>query len=87
MDAGVLAVLLIFGTPFVAVIGGLFIAALKILKGSSSRQSRQLQVEETRLIQELYQGLSRMEQRVETLETLLLDQDRKERKMTNDTSL
>jgi phage shock protein B len=87
METGTLAVLLIFGTPFVAVIGGLLIAALKILKGSSSRQSRQLQAEETKLIQELYQGLSRMEERVEALETLLLDQDRKERKMTHGTSL
>ncbi len=87
MDAGVLAVLLIFGTPFVAVIGGLLIVALKILRGSSSRQSRQLQAEETKLIQELYQGLSRIEERVEALETILFDQDRKEGKVTSGTSL
>ena len=87
MGAGVLAVLLIFGTPFVAVIGGLLIVALKILRGSSSRQSRQLQAEETKLIQELYQGLSRIEERVEALETILFDQDRKEGKVTSGTSL
>jgi len=29
------------------------------------------------MIQELYQGLSKMEARVEALETLLLDQERK----------
>ena len=34
--------------------------------------------EETKLMQELYQGLTRMEERVEALETLLLDRERKE---------
>ncbi len=31
---------------------------------------------EAQMIQELYQGLSRMENRIETLETLLLDRER-----------
>jgi phage shock protein B len=71
-------VLLIFGTPFVAVVGGIMLAGLKILKGSASRQSQQRQAEEAKLMQELYQGLSRMEERVEALETILLDRKRKE---------
>ena len=75
MNAGTLAVLLIFGTGFVAVTGGLALAALKILKGSP-RRDRQLDSEEARLMQELYQGLSRLEERIEALETLVLDQDR-----------
>ena len=87
MNAGVLAILLIFGTGLVAVTGGIFIKALEILKGNSSRQSKQLQAEETKLIQELYQGLARLEERVEALETILFDQDRKERKVTNGRSL
>lgn len=33
----ILAVLLIFGTGLVAVVGGILLAALKILKGSKSR--------------------------------------------------
>ena len=78
MNAGTLAVLLIFGTGFVAVTGGLALAALKILKGSHRRHSHQLDIDETKLIQELYQGLSRMEERVEALETLVLDQDRQD---------
>jgi TolA-binding protein len=87
MDAGVLAVLLIFGTPFMAVTGGIALKGLRILKEGPSRQNQQLQAEETKLIQELYQGLSRIEGRVEALETILFDQGRKEGKVTSGTSL
>jgi len=78
MNTGSLALLLIFGPVFAAVVGGIFIKALKIWKGVSPEQSQQLRAEETRLMQELYQGLSRMEERVEALETILLDRKRKE---------
>lgn len=78
MNAGTLAILLIFSIPLLAVAGTFFIKALKILKGIAPEQSQQLQEEETRLIQELHRGLARMEERVETLETLLLDQERKD---------
>jgi phage shock protein B len=50
--------------------------AFKLFRGAGDRTS---QMEDTRLIQELYQGLSRLEQRVESLETILADRDRKER--------
>ena len=78
MDHGTLAILLIFGTPFVAVVGGLCIKGLKILKGTAPGQNQHFSTEETKLMQELYQGLVRMEERVEALETLLLDRERKE---------
>ncbi len=78
MDNGTLAILLIFGTPFVAVVGFLFIKILRILKGTAPGQSQQVSTEETKLMQELYQGLVRMEERIEALETLLLDRERKE---------
>jgi phage shock protein B len=78
MKTGSLALLLIFGPIFAAVVGGIFIKALKIWKGISPEQSQQLRAEETRLMQELYQGLSRMEERVEALETILLDRKRRE---------
>jgi phage shock protein B len=77
MNTGSLALLLIFGPVFAAVVGGILIKALKIMKGISPEQNQQLQAEETRLMQELYQGLGRMEERVEALETLLLDRQRK----------
>lgn len=78
MDTGKLALLLIFGTPFVAVVGGLLIGALKVWKGIPPERSKQLQAEEAKLMQEIYQGLSRMQERVEALETILLDRKRKE---------
>lgn len=48
----------------------------------------QLLVDDTRLIQEIHQGLSRMEERIETLETILLDyqQNKKERGKNNETT-
>jgi phage shock protein B len=78
MNTGSLALLLIFGPVFAAVVGGIFLKALKIWKGISPEQSQQLRVEETKLIQELYQGLSRIEERVEALETILLERRKKE---------
>ncbi|MGQ4808030.1 hypothetical protein NKDENANG_01397 [Candidatus Entotheonellaceae bacterium PAL068K] len=77
-EPGTLAVLLIFGTPFVAVVGVIVLKVLKVVTGSPSRGGQQMQAEETRLMQQLYQGLSRMEDRIEALETLLLERDRKE---------
>ena len=78
MNTGSLALLLIFGPVFAAVVGGIFLKALKIWKGLTPEQSQQLQAEETKLIQELYQGLSRIEERVEALETILLERRKKE---------
>ena len=61
-----------------------FVLALKKLQGSGSiRRRSELDAEETRLMQEIHQGLSRMEERIEALETILLDREgtkhRKER--------
>ena len=36
--------------------------------------------EEAQMIQEMYQGMSRMEERIEALETILLEKDGKERR-------
>jgi phage shock protein B len=52
---------------------------IKILKGGTSRTGQKFQAEEARMIQEIYQGLSRMEKRVEALETIILEHDRKDR--------
>jgi len=50
--------------------------AVKLFRGAGDRAS---QTEDARIIQELYQGLSRLEQRVESLETILTDRSREER--------
>ena len=77
MNVGALAIIMVFGIPLAAIIGSFVIAGLKILKGDSSQRDRQLRAQETGLIQEIHQGLSRMEERVEALETILLDRERK----------
>ena len=74
-----LIVAIIFGSIVLipAVIGGTILMSIKLLKGGASRQD---QAEDSKIIQEIYQGLARMEERVESLETILLDQDKKDRK-------
>jgi phage shock protein B len=79
LDTGTLAVLLIFGTPFIAVAGAVLIKVLRVVTGTPSRrQQKQRLDDEAKEMQELYQGLVRMERRIEALETLLLDRERKE---------
>jgi phage shock protein B len=62
-----------------AVLGGLVVLLVRILGGNKSRYSRYQKEEETRLIQEIYQGLSKMEKRIEALETILLNSEGKEK--------
>lgn len=64
-------VLIIFGT----LLAGLFIICWTIVKLVGWRDNRNTGDEEARLIQEIHQGLTKMEQRVETLETLLLERE------------
>jgi phage shock protein B len=78
--SGVLILTIIFGGSILAlaIIGSTILMAIKTLKGGLSQKSQQLQTDEARMIQEIYQGLSRMEGRVEALETIILDRERKE---------
>ena len=73
-----LIVAIVFGSFVLipAVIGGTILMSIKLLKGKTSRKD---QAEDSEIIQKIYQGLSRMEERVEALETILLDQDNKDR--------
>jgi phage shock protein B len=61
-----------------AIIGGTILMGIKMLRGGFSRKGQRAESEETRMIQEIYRGLSRMEQRVEALETLIFDRTRKD---------
>jgi len=61
-----------------AIVGSTILMAIRIIKGGFSRQGQDVDAEEARMIQEMYQGLSRMEKRVEALETILLDKERKD---------
>ena len=59
-----------------AIIGSIFIMSLKIIKGGVTPKSQKIMAEEAMIIQELHQGLSRIEERVESLESILLDIER-----------
>jgi phage shock protein B len=78
--SGVLILTIIFGGSVLAlaIIGSTILMAIKILKGGLSQKGQKLQTDEARMIQEIYQGLSRMEGRVEALETIILDREKKE---------
>jgi len=77
----VIIVAIVFGgiVLALAIIGSTILMAIKILKGGLSRKGQRFQAEEARMIQEMYQGLSRMEERVGALETIILDRERKDR--------
>jgi phage shock protein B len=74
-----LILIFVFVFCITALGGALFIWIIKTLKGNSGGRSKEQQTEHTRLIQELYHGLRKMERRVESLETILLDKHRKDR--------
>lgn len=78
---GALILSIIFGGSILllAIIGSTILMAIKIIKGGVSRKGQNLQTDEAKKIQEIYQGLSRMAERVEALETIILDRDRKDR--------
>ena len=73
-----LIVAIVFGSFVLIplVVGATIVISIKLLKGGSSRKD---QAEDSKLIQEIYQGLSRMEKRVEALETILLDRENRDR--------
>jgi phage shock protein B len=80
MDAGSLIVILIFGVPLAAVIGVIFLLALKIIKSGADREARSLAAEEAQMVQEIHQSLESMDRRIEALETILLEDSNEEEK-------
>ena len=68
----------------IAAISGIILFSIKIIKGGFSHKDRQHLTMETKMVQDIYQGLRKMETRVEALETLLMDQDRKGDKQWDD---
>ena len=47
--------------------------------GGGPKKRKETEAEEARLIQEMYESLGRLDRRVESLETILLEQERRER--------
>ncbi len=67
--------LMVFFVPvaLVALLGFCALIGIKLLKGSG--RDRQSMEDETRMIQEIYSGLSQMEKRLETLETIIIEKE------------
>jgi phage shock protein B len=71
----VIIVAIVFGSIVfaLAIIPGTILLAIKFFRGG---QAAGEQAEEAKMIQEIYKSLSRMEERVEALETILLDNEK-----------
>jgi phage shock protein B len=78
---GVIALSIIFGGAvlILAIVGSTILMGIKLFKGKVSKKGQQDQTDEAKMIQEIYRGLSLMEERVEALETILLERERKDR--------
>ncbi len=78
--SAVLIVLIVFAglVLSLAVVGGTILMSIRLRHGGLSRKNRQGQSEEAEMIQEIYSGLSKMEKRIDALETILMDQQGKE---------
>lgn len=63
--------------PLLAIVAflilGFIFAVVKLIRGGGS--GRQMSREEVLLVQEMHQGFQRMEQRVDALETILLERE------------
>ena len=79
MPEGIVVVPLVFMFILVAIAlsGFILVSIIKALRGNSSGKKKEGNMEETRLMQEIYRGLRKMEERVESLETIIMDKKRK----------
>jgi hypothetical protein len=58
----------------IATLGLIIIGIIRAAKtGGLSKKEKLAHAEETQMIQDIYHGLSKMEERVETLETILIE--------------
>jgi hypothetical protein len=62
-----------------ATLGLIIIGIIRVSKtGGLSKKEKNNQAEETKMIQDIYHGLTKMEARVESLETILMERQRKD---------
>jgi len=76
----VLIVAIVFGSIIIAlaIVPVTILYAIRLIKGGVSDNRGGLADEEAKMIQEIYQSMSQMEERVETLETILLEKEKKD---------
>lgn len=74
----VLIAVIVFGGLILAlaVIGSTILMGMKIIRGGAISKGQREETDETKMVQEIYQGLADMEERVEALETILLDREK-----------
>ena len=75
--AAMLFIVLIIAIPFLFIFGVVCLIVFAIRRGSKQQG---ISAEETRMIQEMFTGLKRMEDRADSLETILLDKMKKDGK-------
>ena len=85
MHEAIIVVTVFAGSVLIlAIIGSTILVGLKITKGGATPRGQKNQLNEARIMQEIYQGLARMEERVEALETIIIEREKKERKDGNE---
>lgn len=63
----------------IATLGLILIGIIRAAKtGGISKKERQVHAEETKMIQDIFNGLSKMEDRIEALETILIERQKKD---------
>ena len=80
--SAVLIVLIVFAglVLSLAVVGGTLLMLVRLRQGGLSKKDREQEVGEAEMIQEIYNGLSKMEKRIDALETILMDRQQKEQR-------
>ncbi len=78
--SAVLIVLIVFAglVLSLAVVGGTILMSIRLRHGGLSKKDREQQINEADMIQEIYSGLSKMETRIDALETILMDRQGKD---------
>lgn len=78
--SNVIIVAIVFGSIIIAltVISGTILMVMRLKHGGISRKDREGLSDEAKMIQEIYHGIRKMEERVNVLETLLMDQKKKD---------
>jgi phage shock protein B len=78
----VIIVAIVFGSilTFAAIVCGTILATIKMRRSGLTSGDRKTQTDEAKVIQEIYQGLTRMEERIEALETILMEGQEKDGK-------
>lgn len=78
----VIVVAIVFGSilTFAALVCGTILAIVKTRQSGLSKGAGQSQSDEAKVIQEIFHGLSRMEERIEALETILMEGQEKDNK-------